>query len=182
MIFFIGDPHFGHANIIKYCDRPFATVKEMNEKIITNWKATVHSDDLVYFLGDFCLNAMYVPLLRELPFGHMMFLEGNHDPLPKLKALEDPRVEFYKNREIQLEGRPFFLTHNPMECSPTLPTICGHVHEQWTFLKKGQYFNEYHKAMVIKKKAPQPILNVSVDVHNFTPVLATRVVAFFEHR
>ncbi len=179
MIFFIGDPHFGHANIIKYCNRPFATAEEMNEQIIANWKATVQPDDVIYFLGDFCLNGTYVTLLRELPFGHMFFLEGNHDPLPKLKALADPRVEFHKNLEIQIDGRVFFLTHNPMNCSPTLPTICGHVHEQWTFLKKGQYFNEYHEAMIIKKKAPQDILNVSVDVHNFTPVLEDKVVAYF---
>ncbi len=180
MIYFIGDPHFGHANIIKYCNRPFATAEEMNDAIIRNWEATVQSGDIIYFLGDFCLNARYVPLLKELPFGHMFFLEGNHDPLPKLKALADPRVEFHKKLEIQLDGRPFYLTHNPMDASDTMPTICGHVHEQWAFLKKGAYFNEYHKAMIIKKKAKQPLLNVSVDVHNFTPVPLDRVLEFFK--
>ncbi len=180
MIFFIGDPHFGHTNIIKYCNRPFASVEEMNEAIVHNWKVTVHLDDFIYFLGDFCLNGTYVPLLRELPFGHMVFIEGNHDPLSKLKALGDPRVEFHKTLEIQLDGSSFFLTHNPMDCSPTLPSICGHVHEQWTFLKKGQFFNEYHKAMIIKKRAPQSILNVSVDVHEFTPVSAARVIEYFK--
>ena len=154
----------------------------MNVNIIANWKATVGADDVVYFLGDFCLSGAYVSLLPELPFGHMFFIEGNHDPLPKLKALGDPRVEFHKNLEVLLDGHMFFLTHNPMDASPSLPTICGHVHEQWTFLTKGRYFTEYHKAMVIKKKAPQPILNVSVDVHNFTPVLATRVVEYFIQR
>ncbi len=180
MIYFIGDPHFGHANIIKYCNRPFATVEEMNEKIIANWKTTVHPDDQVYFLGDFCLNATYAPLLHELPYGHMFFIEGNHDPLSKLKSLGDARLEFHKNMEISLDGHRFFLTHNPMDASDTLPSICGHVHEQWLFLKQGEYFTEYHKAMVIKKKAKQPILNVSVDVHNFTPVPFDKVLAFFQ--
>ncbi|OLS16389.1 MAG: metallophosphoesterase [Promethearchaeota archaeon CR_4] len=179
VIYFIGDSHFGHTNIIKYCNRPFSSAEEMNERIIANWKFTIKPEDIVYFLGDFCLNGIYAPILRDLPFEHMFFIEGNHDPLPKLKALADPRVEFHKNLEVSLDGHTFFLTHNPMDASPTLPTICGHVHEQWTFLKKGQYFAEYHKTMTIKKKAPQPILNVSVDVHNFTPVPVIRVIAYF---
>jgi len=33
--------------------------------------------------------------------------------------------------------------------------------------------------MIMKKKTPQDDLNVSVDVHNFTPVLAARVVEYF---
>lgn len=35
-VFLIGDPHFWHRNIIRYCDRPFATVEEMNEALIKN--------------------------------------------------------------------------------------------------------------------------------------------------
>ena len=31
MVFFTADTHFDHANIIRFCIRPFATVEEMNE-------------------------------------------------------------------------------------------------------------------------------------------------------
>lgn len=33
-LFFTADTHFNHANMLKFCNRPFADVEEMNETII----------------------------------------------------------------------------------------------------------------------------------------------------
>ncbi len=41
MIFFSADHHFYHANIIRYCSRPFNSVEEMNEEMIARWNSTV---------------------------------------------------------------------------------------------------------------------------------------------
>lgn len=54
-IWFIADPHFSHANIIKYCHRPFADVNEMDATLVENWNAKVKKDDVVWCLGDFAL-------------------------------------------------------------------------------------------------------------------------------
>ncbi len=55
-VFFIGDTHFGHANIIKYCKRPFSSAQEMNEMLIKYWNETVEPSDTVYHVGDFAFD------------------------------------------------------------------------------------------------------------------------------
>lgn len=54
-IFVTADQHLGHENIIKFCDRPFATVEEMDRVLIDNWNKVVGKDDTIYNLADFTL-------------------------------------------------------------------------------------------------------------------------------
>ena len=57
MIYFTADTHFDHANIIRFCNRPFATVEEMNETLITNWNRKVHANDTVFIIGDMLIKS-----------------------------------------------------------------------------------------------------------------------------
>ena len=50
--FYIADLHFGHKNIIRYDNRQFASVDEMDNTLIKNWNSVVSNDDTVYILGD----------------------------------------------------------------------------------------------------------------------------------
>lgn len=80
--FFTADLHFGHENIIKYCDRPFENAREMDETIIRNWNKTVGEKDTVYFLGDFSFKdaRTYVDRLNGL----IVMVWGNHDKPARL--------------------------------------------------------------------------------------------------
>ena len=84
LIFYISDLHFGHKNIIAFDNRPFKTVEEMDEVLISNWNQTVSSGDHVYILGDLCWGkAKDWPAVLERLSGNKHLIRGNHDiPLP----------------------------------------------------------------------------------------------------
>ena len=80
MIYFISDTHFYHTAIIPYCQRPFLSVDDMNEKLIENWNKVVTNEDTVYFLGDFGFSS--APKLKDITSrlnGYKIIIRGNHD-------------------------------------------------------------------------------------------------------
>lgn len=77
--FFTSDWHYGHANIIRLCERPFKDIHEMHSTLIENYRKAVSPNDTVYFLGDICWNPKDLPeLLKQLP-GYKVLIAGNHD-------------------------------------------------------------------------------------------------------
>jgi calcineurin-like phosphoesterase family protein len=77
VIWFTSDTHFGHDNIIRYCNRPFRSIEEMDRNIICRWNEVVKPDDTVYFLGDFCFGHpdKYTKQLN----GKIFYINGSHD-------------------------------------------------------------------------------------------------------
>ena len=75
-IWLISDTHFGHDNIIKYCDRPFANSAEMDEFMLEAWNSRVKDQDVVYHLGDVYFRDH--SKLYQLK-GRKRLLLGNHD-------------------------------------------------------------------------------------------------------
>ena len=45
-VHFTSDVHFGHKNIIRYCNRPFKDVDDMDEQLIQRWNSVVKPDDV----------------------------------------------------------------------------------------------------------------------------------------
>lgn len=95
-IFFISDTHWGHANVIKYSNRPFADANEMNEKMLAEWNNIVKPQDIVYHLGD----VAFMPFDKLKSYlwkcnGTIHMIRGNHD-----KMIDQNRTEILKQGKI----------------------------------------------------------------------------------
>ena len=80
MIYFTADQHFGHANIIKLCSRPFSDVQEMDEALIENWNRRVTNGDTIYIIGDLLFrNSVPTEEYLQRLKGKKHLILGNHD-------------------------------------------------------------------------------------------------------
>lgn len=79
-ILFTSDTHYAHANIIKYCNRPFLTVTEMQEGLIERFNSVCNEQSIVYHLGDFSMSPRWVEaVLPRLKRKEIHLILGNHD-------------------------------------------------------------------------------------------------------
>lgn len=139
-IWVISDTHFQHDNIIKFCNRPFSDVWDMNETMIANWNAVVKPGDKVYHLGDvhFGDKQDANKILGRLN-GKKRLIVGNHDDL-KSQVLHNHFQKIYMWRIFKEFG--LLLTHVPVHESNIseigkkndgtpyhkLTNIHGHIH------------------------------------------------------
>lgn len=78
--FFTSDLHFGHKNVIPYCNRPFESVEAMNEGLIERWNRAVGETDDVWILGDYCFGgSRFIADINRRLHGKKHLLRGNHD-------------------------------------------------------------------------------------------------------
>lgn len=80
-IFFTSDLHFGHENVLRFDNRPFETVEEMDDELIKRWNDKVGKGDLVYVLGDLIWKTATneaVQIIKRLN-GQIILIKGNHD-------------------------------------------------------------------------------------------------------
>ena len=117
-IYFTSDLHFGHEAILKYCNRPFANVEEMNQKLIENWNKKVPEDGLVFNLGDFAWGGYpFWKSMREQLNGKIILIKGNHDEKNLTQTGAQELFEFVTYQmKIQIEGRKIYLNHYPFLC------------------------------------------------------------------
>lgn len=137
-IWFTSDLHFGHQNIIKFCNRPWETVEEMDKALIENWNSVVGKNDIVFDLGDFAFapNWRWKEIISQLNGKHYLIL-GNHDvtrwPGDKVMELFDG---VYDQLTLKIDGRYVYLNHYPFLCyggawrnpGNAVYQLFGHVH------------------------------------------------------
>ena len=162
-IFFTSDTHFHHANVIRYCKRPFSSIEEMDEALINNWNKTVPPDGIVFHLGDFCFGGSreICDLIFKLN-GRIILIKGNHDKISK--SMESMFDYVTDEMNIRINKRRVILNHYALltyaGCNNNAIQLFGHSHtgphKKW---KKGRF----------RYLLPTQY-DVGVDNNNFKPV------------
>ena len=163
-IFFTSDLHFGHRNIIGYCNRPFADADEMDEELVRRWNVVVPPDGFVYVLGDVSL--CFIPKAIELVArlnGTKYLIEGNHDRRALKCAEFRSHFKWIKKLEtIRVQNEKIVLCHYPMK--------------SWDSSKYGSMHFHGHS------HNPQPIkgdprrVDVGVDAWSYAPVSLNEIL------
>jgi calcineurin-like phosphoesterase family protein len=114
---FTSDTHFGHANIIRFCARPFESVGAIDAAMIANWNATVRPDDVIWHLGDFVVRSARSPddYLRRLN-GRKHLVHGNHDTEASRTSAGWASSQPFS--EVSVEGFRLVLLHYGMRVWP----------------------------------------------------------------
>lgn len=132
-IWFTADTHFGHANIIKYCHRPFLspseraatrdnprgkhrispdTVRRHDDALLQAINERVQADDTLWILGDFSMGSHGEA--REyrdrINCREVNLVWGNHDDR-SIRPLFAAAIE---QGMITVEGQAIWLNHYPM--------------------------------------------------------------------
>ena len=140
-LYFISDPHWYHKNIIEYCNRPFKSIKEMNETLILNWNKTVPRDGIVFLLGDVAWTGD-IKAVRELIArlnGTIYHIRGNH--CYQNRWDRDVIIDIFEGRsmdvasitvqddELEQGHMNFFMSHYPhLFWQRGSVHLHGHVH------------------------------------------------------
>lgn len=169
MNFYISDIHFGHKNVLKHDNRPFADVDEMDKEIIRRWNAKVTDEDDVYILGDFAYKSgkNMEWYLRQLK-GRLHLIIGNHDG--KLLADEKALSYFQSVNEMKaiLENGVYIqLCHYPLTDWNKKHYGSYHIH--------GHIHNAKSEAFHFLKNQ-EKALNAGCMINNYEPVTLDELI------
>ena len=140
-VFFTSDPHLGHTNIIRFCNRPYNDVIEMNQDMVKIWNETVPVDADVFILGDvaFRTSKNAIKHILDSMNGRKHLIMGNHDRLNALPldcfehiSMQDQIViKQYNSDEDKNEFTTCVLSHYPLMrwAGITRGTFSLHGHE-----------------------------------------------------
>jgi calcineurin-like phosphoesterase family protein len=159
------DEHYKHRKIIRYQNRPFSSIEEMDECLKRNHNSLVKPEDCVIHIGDFSFGKAndFKEIALSLNGKHF-FMDGSHD-----RSLR----EFFASNELK-EG-----TQNSLFLLPKLfeftfngqkIVLCHYSLQKWWASHYGSYHFYGHShgnnENVIKNSR-----DIGVDTNNFFPIL-----------
>lgn len=174
MNFYTADPHYYHKNIIKYENRPFKTVEEMNDYLIYKHNEKVKKGDNIYFIGDFAFATadQTINILNQLN-GNKYLIFGNHDKVIKQNRSIQEKFVWCKDYAVIYEDKlPIILCHYPFRNWDRKHHgsihLFGHVHSNTP---------DHHPIEEIENS-----YNVGVDIWNYEPVTLEEIIKKYREK
>lgn len=182
--FFTADLHFGHENIIKFCDRPWDNIEDMTEGLVERWNETVEPTDTVFVLGDVAFKLKSRPeFLNAVGClnGTKILLAGNHDSCWEWSKNALAESKRYYDAGFHLVNRHGYDT---VMIDDELVDMChfpyeGDSHEADRFKDKRPLDNgrwlihgHVHDSWKIRNRQ----INVGVDVWDYRPVAESTII------
>ena len=161
--FIVSDTHFGHKNIIKYCNRPM----DHESRMIKAWNSAVGEDDYVLHLGDVAVwygpnEDYWLSVAGETLPGKKFLIRGNHD---KRFDKVYKRVGFNMIPEFiaEIDGRRILFSHYP-----DVDRL-----GQWDINIHGHIHNSGYPEVINKNRDYR---NVSMEVMDYSPVRFSEIL------
>jgi calcineurin-like phosphoesterase family protein len=162
----IADLHLGHANIIRYCSRPFcfSDPGEMDRVLIANWNAVATPGTRICHIGDLRYGRTARPAreYRGQLAGDALFIAGNHDG-------RDP--DMVPSAIVAYAGEQFLLVHDPADAPPSFRGWVIHGHHHNNDLRHYPFIDFSHRR-----------INVSAEVAGYVPVSLKETWALVQYR
>ena len=180
MIWFTSDTHFGHANVLRFCNRPWDSIEAMNDALIRAINERVAPSDTLYHLGDFSfkMSVEGARALRErIACRDIRWVPGNHDkdwsqPSVSGTFAVEPHIATLKLDD----GRRIVMCHYPIMDWPGLGYGAIHLHGH---IHATSAYNEWNREMRLLR------YDVGVDANGYAPVSIDDILRYFdgvEHR
>lgn len=184
---FYSDPHFGHKNIISFCDRPYPNVHHMTAELVLNYNKVIGKDDWVCWVGDcfFKHSAAEGRSVLDRMNGHKVLVKGNHDGAEyKMTAMGFALVA--DQLSLMIRDRICLVNHYPYALTE------GQIAKM---RKEGKHIDTRHQDKRPKRvkgeilihghthaaeKYHDNMIHVGVDAWNYGPALMEEVAAIVE--
>ncbi len=168
--FFTSDHHFGHAGILSprmRTQRPFSSIEEHDEALITAWNAVVRPVDEVWHLGDFAFRCTQDHARRcfDRLNGRKRLLWGNHDllaeRLPWCGPILDVAHVYVRGPDGAVVG--VWLSH--------------YAHRVWPRMHRGDLHLYGHSHGTLPDASEGTSTDVGVDCWSWGPVTLEQIQA-----
>lgn len=180
-IFVTADSHFWHSNIIKYDQRPFTNVEEMNEILIKNWNNVINNNDIVFYLGDLSFGTTeQTKYIVSRLNGKIHFILGNHDresdilSLDRFESVSDYIFLLVEDEDAKRKYQDIVLMHYPILSWDKAHHGSWHLHGH----EHGHLMKNNRNKIYYERK----VLDVGSNIHNYSPLSYTEIKAIMSKR